>query len=297
MRRDQGENDKMPYQDYVGKTETTSDTVWPPLIRGLAATFDIPEPEMAPDGLLPPLGHWMLFQEWTPAHGLGEDGHPKRGGFMPPVHDLPRRMWAGGRVRFLAPLYAGQPVTRVSTILKIDEKSGTSGRLVFVTVGHRISGPDGVAIEEEQDIVYRSAEGATVKAADAAPPPPAAAVSRVVDPNTVLLFRYSCLIGNAHRIHYDHDFTMRQEGYPGIVVHGPLQATWLADMVRRHTPGAPLAGFAYRGRRPAFHQNKLTLLAWAQGDGLHLESRDHDGAVCMSAEATLARYAASGAGG
>jgi len=271
--------------------------VWPPLIRGLAATFDIPEPEMAPDGLLPPLGHWMLFQEWTPAHGLGEDGHPKRGGFMPPVHDLPRRMWAGGRVRFLAPLYAGQPVTRVSTILKIDEKSGTSGRLVFVTVGHRISGPDGVAIEEEQDIVYRSAEGAAVKAADAAPPPPAAAVSRVVDPNTVLLFRYSCLIGNAHRIHYDHDFTMRQEGYPGIVVHGPLQATWLADMVRRHTSGARLAGFAYRGRRPAFHQNKLTLLAWAQGDGLHLESRDHDGAVCMSAEATLARYAASGAGG
>jgi hydroxyacyl-ACP dehydratase HTD2-like protein with hotdog domain len=191
-------------------------------------------------------------------------------------------------VRFLAPLYAGQPVTRVNTILKIDEKAGASGRLVFVTVGARISGPDGVAIEEEQDIVYRSAEGAAVKAADPAAPPPTGAVSRVVDPNTVLLFRYSALIGNAHRIHYDHDFTMRQEGYPGIVVHGPLQATWLADMVRRHSPGARIASFAYRGRRPAFHQNRLTLLAWRQGGGVHLESRDPDAAVCMSAEATLA---------
>ena len=134
----------MRYQDRVGKTETATDTVWPMLVRGLAATLDIPEPEFAPAGRLPPLGHWMLFQDWTPAHGLGEDGHPHRGGFMPPVHDLPRRMWAGGRVRFLAPLYAGQPVTRVNTILKIEEKAGTSGRLVFVTVGQRILGPDGL---------------------------------------------------------------------------------------------------------------------------------------------------------
>jgi 3-methylfumaryl-CoA hydratase len=278
----------MQYQEHVGKTETSTDTVWPRLIRGLAATLDIPEIDLAPGGLLPPLGHWMLFQEWTPAHGLGEDGHPKRGGFMPPVHDLPRRMWAGGRVRFLAPLYAGQLVTRVNTILKINEKAGASGRLVFVTVGARIGGPAGVAIEEEQDIVYRSAEGAAVKAEAPAPPPPNDAVSRIVDPNTVLLFRYSALIGNAHRIHYDYDFTTRQEGYPGIVVHGPLQATWLADMVRRHSPGARIASFSYRGRRPAFHQHKLTLLAWRQGDGVHLESRDHDAAVCMSAEATLA---------
>jgi hydroxyacyl-ACP dehydratase HTD2-like protein with hotdog domain len=277
----------MSYQDYVGKTETATDTVWPPLIHGLAATLDIPKDEIAPGGQLPPLGHWMLFQEWTPAHGLGEDGHPKRGGFMPPVHDLPRRMWAGGRVRFLASLNAGDQVTRTQTILKIDEKSGASGRLVFVTVRQQVNGPRGPAIDEEQDIVYRSAEGAAVKAAEPAPPPPADAVSRVVDPNTVLLFRYSCLIGNAHRIHYDHEFTMQREGYPGIVVHGPLQATWLADMVRRHTPGARIASFAYRGRRPAFHQNKLTLLAWRQGDLLHLESRDHQGAVCMSADATL----------
>lgn len=288
MHVDQPEQRPMRYQEYVGTTETATDTVLPLLIRGLAATLDIPEPEFSPDGRLPPLGHWMLFQDWTPAHGLGEDGHPKRGGFMPPVHDLPRRMWAGGRVRFLAPLHALEPVTRVNTILKIDEKTGASGRLVFVTVGARILGPDGLAIEEEQDIVYRSAEGAAVRPADPAPRPPPGTVSRVVDPDTVLLFRYSALTGNAHRIHYDHDFTMRHEGYPGIVVHGPLQATWLADMVRRHSPGARLENFAYRGRRPAFHQNKLTLLAWQQGRGLYLESRDHEGAVCMSADATLA---------
>jgi 3-methylfumaryl-CoA hydratase len=281
------EDPRMSNQHYIGRTESSTDTVWPPAIRGLAATLDIPEAELAPHGRLPPLAHWLLFQDWPPAHGLGEDGHPERGGFMPPVHDLPRRMWAGGRVRFHAPLFVGQPVSRTQTILKVDEKAGASGRLVFVTVGHRISGPDGLAIEEEQDIVYRSAEGAAVKPGEPAPAPPADAVSRVVDPNTVLLFRYSALTGNAHRIHYDLEFTTRREGYPGIVVHGPLQATWLADMVRRHTPGAGIATFDYRGRRPAFHQNRLTLLCWRNDRGLHLESRDHLGMVCMTAEATL----------
>lgn len=277
----------MSYQDYVDRTDTATDTVWPPLIGGLAATLDIPEAELAPEGRLPLLGHWMLFQEWPPAHGLGEDGHPERGGFMPPVQDLSRRMWAGGRVRFLRPLFAGQPVSRTRTIRKIQEKTGGSGRLVFVTVEHLISGPDGIAIEEEQDIVYRGIAGTAVKAAEPAPPPPVDAVSRIVDPTTVLLFRYSSLTGNAHRIHYDLDFVMHREGYPGIVVHGPLQATWLADMVRRHTSGAQIATFAYRGRRPAFHQNKLTLLCWREHDVLRLESRDHLGAVCMSAEAML----------
>lgn len=141
----------MGFEEYVGKAETRTDTVWPTVIRGLAATLDVPEQEVAPGGRLPPLWHWMLFQEWAPAHGLGPDGHPKRGGFLPPVHDLPRRMWAGGRVRFLAPLHAGEGITRTSTILKVEEKSGGSGRLVFVTVRHVIGGAAGAAIEEEHD--------------------------------------------------------------------------------------------------------------------------------------------------
>jgi len=204
------------------------------------------------------------------------------------VHDLPRRMWAGGRVKFLAPLHAGQPVSRVSTILSVEEKTGGSGRLVFVTVEHAISGPAGAAIVEEHDIVYRGAEGAAVKPAEPAPPPPPGAFTAHVHPGPVLLFRYSALTANGHRIHYDLDYVTREEGYPGLVVHGPLQATWLADIVRQYRPGARIAGFAYRGRRPAFHQNAMTLVGTEEGGKLRLETRDHEGAICMTAEAALA---------
>ncbi len=278
----------MAYDEYVGRTETRTDTVWPVLIRGLAATLDIAEEEVAPGGRLPPLWHWMLFQEWVPGAGLGPDGHPKRGGFLPPVHELPRRMWAGGRLRFLAPLHAGEPVQRTSTIRKIEEKSGGSGRLVFVTVGHTITGPAGPAIEEEHDIVYRGAEGAAVRAGERAAPPPAGAFRRTVEPGPVLLFRYSALTANGHRIHYDLDYVTREEGYPGLIVHGPLQATWLADLVRRQRPGARISRFAFRGRRPAFHQNALELLGWEADGQIRLETRDAEGAVCMAAEAVLA---------
>jgi 3-methylfumaryl-CoA hydratase len=277
----------MTYASYVGKTETHDDTVWPLLIRGLSATLDIPQQDVAPGGVLPPLWHWMLFQEWAPAHGLGPDGHPLRGGFLPPVHDLPRRMWAGGRVRFERDLREGDPVSRVSEILKVEEKSGGSGRLVFVTVRHRISGPAGLAIEEEHDIVYRGTEGAAVKPAEPAPPPPAGAFGHEVRPNPVLLFRYSALTANGHRIHYDLGYVTGEEGYPGLIVHGPLQATWLADLVRVYRPGARIARFSFRGRRPAFHQNPLRLIGWDNEGKLHLETRDHDGAVCMSAEVVL----------
>lgn len=281
----------MEYSDYVGRSETRHDTVWPMLIRGLAATLDIPEEEAAPRGVLPPLWHWMLFQDWAPAHRLGPDGHPKRGEFLPPVHDLPRRMWAGGRISLHRDLRAGEPVRRTSTILSIAEKAGASGSLVFVTVRHDIAGEDEpacLAIVEEQDIVYRGNEGAAVKPAEPAPPAPPGAWSRIVQPDPVLLFRYSALTGNGHRIHYDFDYVTREEGYPGLVVHGPLQATWLADLVRRHHPGARLARVSFRGRRPAFHQNKLTLVGYDDGGTIRLETRDYEGAVCMSAEAELA---------
>jgi hydroxyacyl-ACP dehydratase HTD2-like protein with hotdog domain len=273
----------MPYQDYVGRTEIRHDTVWPLLLRGLAATLDMPAPAD-----LPPLWHWMLFQDWAPASGLGPDGHPKRGGFLPPVHDLPRRMWAGGRVRFLASLRAGEAVTRTSTILRVEEKAGGSGRLVFVTIGHRIDGEAGPAIEEEHDIVYRGTEGAAVKAAPVAAKLPANAFSRNFMPDPVVLFRYSALTGNGHRIHYDLDYVTREEGYPGLVVHGPLQATLLADLLLRAMPGARLARFSFRGRRPAFHGRALSLVGFATEGGYALETRDPEGAVCMAAEATLA---------
>ena len=269
----------MAYEDYAGRTETRADHVSPWLLRGMAATLGTAVPDV-----LPPLWHWMLFQDWVPAAGLGPDGHPKRGGFLPPVHDLPRRMWAGGRVRFLAPLRVDTPVERVSTILAVSEKSGGSGRLVFVTVRHSVVSPDGVAIEEEQDIVYRGAEGAAVKPAPAAPPAPPGTTHREVVPDPVLLFRYSALTGNGHRIHYDMDYVRHEEGYPGLVVHGPLQATWLAMLLAPR----PVAQFSFRGRRPTFHDVPLRLEAWTDGPGFRLRTLDPSGAVCMEAEATLA---------
>ena len=267
----------MDYASFAGRTETVSDQVWPPLIRHMAATLGVEVPDR-----LPPLWHWMLFQHWVPPAGLGPDGHPARGGFLPPVHDLPRRMWAGGRLRLLAPLRAGDPVSRTSTILSVSEKQGGSGRLVFVTVQHRIEGPAGLAIEEEQDIVYRGADGAAVKAAPAAEPWPDE-LSAQVTPDPVLLFRYSALTGNGHRIHYDTDYAQAVEGYPGLVVHGPLQATWLAGLLS----GRAITRFTFRGQRPAFHNAPLRLEARQGGPGFLLRTRDPSGAVCMSAEASL----------
>ncbi len=278
----------MSYQEFVGRQETHQDNITPRLVRGFAASLDFAAEEIAPGGVLPPLWHWMLFQEWAPASRLGTDGHPKRGGFLPPVHDLARRMWAGGRVTFLGDLYTGEDVSRTSTILKVTEKTGGSGRLVFVTVKHEISGPRGLAISEEQDIVYRGAEGEAVKPAEPAPAPAADAFTLQVMPDPVLLFRYSALTGNGHRIHYDLDYTRQEEGYPGLVVHGPLQATWLAMHAQQMT-GKKLKTFNYRGRRPAFHAQPLLLVGQRGAEGgINLETRDPSGAICMAAEAVLA---------
>ena len=267
----------MNVQDYIGRTETKEDVVWPLLVRGMAATLGVPEPER----VLPPLWHWTLFQDWVPPEGIGPDGHPRRGGFLPPVHDLPRRMWAGGRLVFHAPLTVGEKVTRTSTIQSVVEKQGASGRLVFVTVSHEIVGMGGPAITEEQDLVYRGTEGSAVKAG--MPVAPVASVAaRTVRPDPVLLFRYSALTGNGHRIHYDADYVRNVEGYPGLIVHGPLQATWLCALA-----GEGVRHFSFRGQRPAFGGNSLVLEAWNENNSLRLRSRDETGAVCMTAEAGM----------
>ena len=267
----------MSFEAFVGRTETRNDVMAPGLVRGMAATLDMAEPQ----GALPPLWHWMLFPDWAPASVLGSDGHPRRGGFLPPVHDLPRRMWAGGRLRFHTPLHAGDSVTRHSTILSVSEKSGGSGKLVFVTVRHDVAGPNGPVLTEEQDIVYRGTDGEAVKPGDPAPPI-AAVAARAVFPDPVLLFRYSALTGNGHRIHYDADYARNEEGYPGLVVHGPLQATWMAMLAAGL---GPLARFSFRGRRPAFASAAMQIEAWQAETGLHLRTRDATGAICMTADA------------
>lgn len=273
----------MAYQEYLGRTETREDRFDPRLIEGLAATLGCPVPQDA----IPPLWHWMLFQDWRKPEGVGTDGHPMRGGFLPPVHELPRRMWAGGRLDFTTnPLRADDRVTRHSTIAAISEKTGGSGALVFVTLRHKITGPRGLVLTEEHDIVYRGTEGAAVRAAE---PAPAFATDSRLDltPDSLLLFRYSALTGNGHRIHYDMDYVTQEEGYPGLIVHGPLQGTLMAQTILDAAPGRRLTRFAFRGKRPCFAGNALAVLARIEGGTAHAETRDHEGAICMQAEAVL----------
>ena len=268
------------FDAWLGRTDTASDTLRPEVLERLGATLG--RRFAAP----PPLIHWLLFQDWQPPGALGPDGHPARGGFLPPVTHLPRRMWAGGSVAFHAPLPLDAPLTRTRTIRAIEAKRGGTGELLFVTVEHVVSGPDGPALTERQDIVYRAAEGAALRPADPAPAWPDARRAEVL-PDTVTLFRYSALTGNGHRIHYDHPYTVAEEGYPGLVVHGPLQATWLA-LLAEEAAGRPLATFAFRGRRAAIVGQPLTLLARAEGPRWLLETRDAEGRSCLAAEATTA---------
>jgi hydroxyacyl-ACP dehydratase HTD2-like protein with hotdog domain len=273
----------MPYAEFLGRREQRTDRVDPRLAEGLAATLGRPLP--AAD--LPPLWHWMLFQDWRPPAGLGRDGHPSRGGFLPPVHDLPRRMWAGGQLDIHGTLRIDEVVTRETTITAIEQKEGTAGRLVFVSLRHDIAGPRGPVLTERQDLVYRSAEGAALRAAAPAPDWPGATRADA-DTGAVTLFRYSALTGNGHRIHYDFPYATGVEGYPGLVVHGPLQATWLAQHALDMAPGERLVAFAFRGRRAAIGDRPLTLLGARDGRTIRLETRDEIGATCLAAEATLA---------
>ncbi len=269
----------MTFAEFIGKSERRTDTVWPILPRALAATLNQPPPEDE----LPPLWHWVLFQEWAPGQGLGLDGHTRRGGFLPPEPTLPRRMWAGGRLRFSHSLRIGEQVTRDSVITRIEEKSGSSGRLLFVNIRHTISDSRGVALTEEQDLVYR--EPGKSAAAHAQVAPAADSVRTSVDIDAVQLFRYSAVTGNSHRIHYDKDY-VNEEGYASLVVHGPLQATLLAGFASRQRPAGTLAEFSFRGRHPALlHRCPLTLEAWPQDEEWRLRSLDQDGAVCTTAEA------------
>jgi len=268
---------------WVGRTETRTDTITPRQIELMAATLDYaPETtrSVLAAGTLPVLWHWMAFVPDAPMSNLGPDGHAKRGGFLPPV-PLERRMWAGGRLVFHeTPAPIGAPLERQSEILAITEKEGGSGRLVFVTVAHRIFGPEGLAIEEEHDIVYIAIPERF------APPPPKAAPeaptwAEPVPVDPVLLFRYSALTFNGHRIHYDMDYTRTYEKYPGLVVHGPLQATLMAEAARRNAPGQRPARFSFRGVRPLFHFETLQITGHADAGGAAVHAVNGDGLITM----------------
>jgi 3-methylfumaryl-CoA hydratase len=271
---------------WEGRSETLHDEITPAPVRSLSATLDRDDPEPAAGTELPPLWHWLYF---LPAHRqseIGPDGHARRGGFLPPV-PLPRRMWAGGRLEWLAPLRVGEPVQRTSRIASVKHKSGRTGDLVFVVVRHEVSNASGLALTEEHDIVYRAAAQPGDPVVPPQPAPAEAEWTRGIVPDPVLLFRYSALTFNGHRIHYDRSYVTEVEGYPGLIVHGPLIATLLVDLLRRQRPQARLRSFAFKAVRPTFdlHAFRVRGTPSADGTGAQLWAQDHEGWLTMQAEA------------
>jgi 3-methylfumaryl-CoA hydratase len=251
-------------RSWIGRTETATDTVTPRLANEFAATLNLPQnPEAAPLAL-----HWCLAPPAAPTASLGPDGHPARGGFLPPV-PLPRRMWAGGRLRLHQPLHIGDAITRTSRIADVTVKQGRTGTLCFVTVEHDIATPRGLAISERQDIVYRPLDSPTATPATSEPPAAEPQWTRPMTADPVLLFRYSALTFNGHRIHYDRAYATQVEHYPGLIVHGPLQATWLLHYATE-LAGSPPAEFAFRSRHPLFDFQTCHLTAAKTPTGLTL---------------------------
>jgi 3-methylfumaryl-CoA hydratase len=251
----------------------------------MAATLDREES----GDTVPPLWHWLYFLPIAPLSEVGPDGHPKRGDFLPPV-PLPRRMWAGGRLTFRSPLKIGDHAKRTSTIANIEDKTGRSGRLVFVTVQHAIEVDGELKLEEEHDIVYRDAPQEGARPPQAALAPEGETWSRTIDADAVMLFRYSALTFNGHRIHYDYPYVTEVEGYPGLIVHGPLIATLLVDLVRREQPDAVVQSFAFKALRPTFAGQAFTVCGKPSADGrtVDLWAKDHEGYLTMRATAALA---------
>jgi 3-methylfumaryl-CoA hydratase len=275
---------------WIGRSESVVDVVTATPYAALAATLDRPAEHPQSGTRLPPLWHWLYFLPLYPQSELGPDGHANRGGFLPPV-PLPRRMWAGSQFQFHKSLRIGDAITRVSTIEEVTEKSGRTGPLVFVKVRHEIRRRDesDIAITEFHDIVYREAPKADDIEPRPRPAPSGSRWQREWAPDDVLLFRYSALTFNGHRIHYDRRYATQVEGYPGLVVHGPLVATLLLDLLRDHLPDADVAGYQFKAIRPVFDIHHFFVCGEPEPDGktFRLWARNHEGLVTMEATAVI----------
>jgi 3-methylfumaryl-CoA hydratase len=283
--------DANPWRDWIGRTERRVDRVTAAPLAALSATLDRDDPEPRPGTAVPPPWHWLFFTPLTPQHELGPDGHARRGEFLPPV-PLPRRMWAGSRIAFAHPLVVGDEIVRTSRIADVVVKQGRSGMLVFVTVEHEIANPTGVAIREAHDIVYRDLPDADTKAPPSPRRPPDAPANetykRRIVPDAVLLFRYSALTFNSHRIHYDRSYATGVEGYPGLVVHGPLIATLLLDNLRRYVWNANVRRFEFKAVHPLFDLEPFEVCGRETSAHAHaLWARDARGALAMQATVEL----------
>lgn len=277
------------WRDWIGREEASQDNIDLGRARALQATLDDPGGLLESGNPLPPLWHWIYFWTVMPGAALGPDGHPIRGGFLPPI-ELPRRMWAGSRVTFRHVLPLGSSAARNSRIMDIQFKQGHSGDLAFVTVRHQIAVDGRSCIEEEHDIVYRTAArpGETPRPGQAAPAQ--ALWRREIRPDPVLLFRYSALTFNGHRIHYDLPHATGVEGYPGLIVHGPLLATLMVDLVRSERPEARIARFEFRALRPIFDTAPFTVAGQPSDDGKSAEIwvADSEGFLTMQGRVDFA---------
>jgi 3-methylfumaryl-CoA hydratase len=277
------------YRGWIGRSEQGREMVTAGPLDRLAATLDRHDHGLSNGDAIPPLGHWLFFLPQARQSEIGPDGHAMRGGFLPPVQELPRRMWAGSRLAFAGELRVGDHIVRHSTIKSVTHKIGASGPMVFVTVRHEI-GRHGetAAIIDEHEIVYRGLEGPATR-----PVPRKAQTGewrRALVPDAVQLFRYSALTFNSHRIHYDRDYVTKEEGYPGLVVHGPLIATLLVELVRHNAPEARIAEFAFRAISPLFDGEEMSLNGTPPGaDGIvNLWAANAEGNLAMTAQAKLA---------
>jgi 3-methylfumaryl-CoA hydratase len=274
-------------QDWIGKEEVREDFVARGPFDRLNAMLDRP----AEADAMPALGHWLCFLPEAPQSYLGLDGHPERGGIVPPIA-LPMRMFAGSRLDFHAPIPFGAAIRRVSRIMDIREKQGRTGPLAFVTTRHQVFAGPTLCVTETVDVVFREKSG------NASPMPPGerreAQVSRTIEPTSALLFRYSALTYNAHRIHYDRDYATKAEGYPGLVVHGPLLATLLVDLFCRHRPKDAISTFEFRAQRPVYDLSPFTVNLTDTAIGADVWANDGDGYVAMTGQIVTGRIGASG---
>ena len=274
-------------RDWIGREEVKDDVVRRDFVRGLYATLDRTDRIMDPL-VVPRLIHWLHFHPLAPQSELGPDGHPRRGGFLPPV-PLPRRMWAGSRMRFVRTPAIGEQLTRRSVIKDVKITEGKTGTLVFVTVTHSIAGDRGAALTDEHDIVYRAAPAAGAAPAPAKAPPAGGVWRRQGIPDPVMLVRYSALTFNGHRIHYDQPYVTQVEGYPGLIVHGPLIATLLLDLLDREQPDANVVEFSFRAVSPLFDIAPFHVCGKpGEGGTVQLWAENPDGALAMEATAKVA---------
>jgi 3-methylfumaryl-CoA hydratase len=272
---------------WIGREQVKHDVITPRLAISLNAIFDIGD-ELAIGDPAPAGIQWCLAPDIVPMSGLGPDGHPSRGGFLPPV-PFPRRMWAGGELTFSGEFRVGDEVARRSVIEDVVLKSGRSGQMIFVTVRHEYQTARGVVLSERQDIVYRQLESgkpASSQAPAASVEPIAVDRTRSISGDAVLLFRYSAVTFNGHRIHYDQPYVTGEEGYPGLIFHGPLQANYLLNLAIESLGGRMPRTFAFRSVSPLFGGQTVTLNAKGGDTETKLWVADAASIVTMTATAS-----------